>query len=586
MRKVLSTLAALFALSVPANAANRENWYYAEQPASAKLNQQQRYQRLGQGAMMQTLFGSSGGFSNLSVTAAGGLTVAVGPSTAQTVGSLYQLQVDDASAYGGGVFGPSTALAADPTQIIVQGTSTVNSSPIGPLTVPGSNSQISLIECQIFTFDSTGTATNFINSLGQNKQLTVNRDRLDTITCQAKAGTPGVSPVVPTVDTGYIGVGYVTIPSGTSTITSGMITALPAIGSVVTATNVQATGFISAGSATAATLTAGDLGASRSTTTGALVLGGSSSSCLIDYGVTTGSTVTVGCAEAATSFSGAGSGLTALNAGNISSGTLVAARGGTGQSSYTTGDVLYASGATALSKLSDVATGSVLASGGVGVAPIYTSAPTLSGANITGLPFSGVTGTVPVAQGGTNITSYTTGDIPYASGATTISKLAAVASGSVLASNGVGAAPIYTSAPAISGANLTSTSVPNSALQSSVAIYTSTTWTPTDTSGASLSLTVTSANIFHSGKSMIVSADITYPITASGTQAQISLPYSCVSGFWIWAADTNAAGTTMNAEATGNNVIFIAQPFGGGGYSNATLSTSIVRFSGSCATTT
>lgn len=50
-------------------------------------------------------------------------------------------------------------------------------------------------------------------------------------------------------------------------------------------------------------------------------------------------------------------------------------------------------------------------------------------------------GTVSVAKGGTGLTSYTTGDLLYASSSTTIAKLAAVASGSCLVSNGVGAAP-------------------------------------------------------------------------------------------------------------------------------------------------
>lgn len=54
------------------------------------------------------------------------------------------------------------------------------------------------------------------------------------------------------------------------------------------------------------------------------------------------------------------------------------ASGGTGISSYTIGDLLYASGATALSKLSDVAVGSVLVSGGVGVAPAWSATPTVS----------------------------------------------------------------------------------------------------------------------------------------------------------------------------------------------------------------
>jgi hypothetical protein len=50
---------------------------------------------------------------------------------------------------------------------------------------------------------------------------------------------------------------------------------------------------------------------------------------------------------------------------------VTAAQGGTGQLSYAVGDLLYASAASALSKLADVAVGQVLVSGGVGVAPAW-----------------------------------------------------------------------------------------------------------------------------------------------------------------------------------------------------------------------
>jgi hypothetical protein len=58
---------------------------------------------------------------------------------------------------------------------------------------------------------------------------------------------------------------------------------------------------------------------------------------------------------------------------------VTAAQGGTGQSSYAVGDLLYASAANALSKLADVAVGQVLVSGGVGAAPAWSNAPVLSG---------------------------------------------------------------------------------------------------------------------------------------------------------------------------------------------------------------
>ena len=56
-------------------------------------------------------------------------------------------------------------------------------------------------------------------------------------------------------------------------------------------------------------------------------------------------------------------------------GTAISApRGGTGQSSYTTGDLLYASGTSALTTLAAGTSGYVLTSGGAGVAPSWAAA--------------------------------------------------------------------------------------------------------------------------------------------------------------------------------------------------------------------
>jgi hypothetical protein len=74
----------------------------------------------------------------------------------------------------------------------------------------------------------------------------------------------------------------------------------------------------------------------------------------------------------------AGFNLTATSSGNVyvSGGTDVAvADGGTNLSSYAVGDILYASGTTTLSKLADVAVGSILVSGGVATAPAYSATP-------------------------------------------------------------------------------------------------------------------------------------------------------------------------------------------------------------------
>lgn len=69
---------------------------------------------------------------------------------------------------------------------------------------------------------------------------------------------------------------------------------------------------------------------------------------------------------------------TVLSVSNVNTGLLAVARGGTHLASYAVGDVLYASGATTIAKLADVATGQVLVSGGVGAAPAYSASPSLT----------------------------------------------------------------------------------------------------------------------------------------------------------------------------------------------------------------
>jgi len=96
------------------------------------------------------------------------------------------------------------------------------------------------------------------------------------------------------------------------------------------------------------------------------------------------------------------------------SGTLGSAYGGTDNSSYTIGDMLYSSGATTLSKLADVATGSYLASGGVGIAPAWA---TLNQAAVAGL----TTGDSPTFTGAT-LSGMTAGSVPFAGAAGLLSQ--------------------------------------------------------------------------------------------------------------------------------------------------------------------
>lgn len=82
-----------------------------------------------------------------------------------------------------------------------------------------------------------------------------------------------------------------------------------------------------------------------------------------------------------------------VTTGTWSATTIAADKGGTGFSSYTIGDLLYADSSSTLAKLADVAVGNVLRSGGVGNAPAYGKV------DLT----TDVTGVLPSANGGTGV---------------------------------------------------------------------------------------------------------------------------------------------------------------------------------------
>ena len=132
-------------------------------------------------------------------------------------------------------------------------------------------------------------------------------------------------------------------------------------------------------------------------------------------------------------------GVGTLAAGTWNASTIGATYGGTGNTSYAVGDLLYADTTTSLAKLADVATGNALISGGVDSAPSWGK---------VGLA-THVSGTLPIANGGTNSTATpTNGGVAYGTGSAFAFNSAGT-SGQVLTSAGA-AAPTWTSQSAIS----------------------------------------------------------------------------------------------------------------------------------------
>jgi hypothetical protein len=155
-------------------------------------------------------------------------------------------------------------------------------------------------------------------------------------------------------------------------------------------------------------VTAGSYGSASSITTltvnsqGQLTVAGSTAIAISASQITSG---TIASARITGSYTGI-TGVGTLTVGTWTATAIGAVYGGTGLTSYAIGDIIYASNATTLSKLADVATGNALISGGVGAAPAYGK---------IGLT-THVSGILPVANGGTGLATLTANQIPYGNG--------------------------------------------------------------------------------------------------------------------------------------------------------------------------
>jgi hypothetical protein len=181
---------------------------------------------------------------------------------------------------------------------------------------------------------------------------------------------------------------------------------------------------------------------------------------------------TLGTSRLSGSYTGV-TGVGTLTAGTWNATAIAANYGGTGFSTYTVGDILYADTTTSLAKLADVAVGNALISGGVASAPSWgkiglathvsgTLPIANGGTGSTSTTFvsltTNVTGTLPVGNGGTGAATFTANNVLLGNGTSAFQVVAPGANGNVLQSNGT----TWVSAAAPSGMVYPSSGIPNS----------------------------------------------------------------------------------------------------------------------------
>jgi len=366
----------------------------------------------------QSISGDLSVTGNLTIT---GTTTTVNTSTVTTTDSLIKLATNntvgdvlDIGFYGQANTGTSVTyhglvrqaagnfflfkgLVTDPTSNTLA-TGSLTAANTATLRANITGGTVSSLASAIAIADGGTNQTSFTNGI-----VAFNGTALATLANTGTAGTTGSASHLPVITTDAYG--------RVSAVTN---TAIAINASAVTAGTLP----IARGGTNQTTFTAGQ----RLVFDGTSLASQANTGFTLTGGVAAANTITSLTVNSYGEVSAVTAGAIAIAASQVTSGTLDVARGGTGLASYAVGDIIFASGATTLSKLAGVATGNVLISGGVTTAPSYGK---------VGLT-THISGTLAVGNGGTGNTALTTNGVVLGQGSSALTTVVSSTEGHVL----------------------------------------------------------------------------------------------------------------------------------------------------------
>jgi len=281
--------------------------------------------------------------------------------------------------------------------------------------------------------------------------------------------------------------------------------------------------------------------------------------------------------------------LSFLAEGASSTGVLGATYGGTGQSTITTGDLLYGSASNTISKLTIGSTGNVLrvVAGVPAWGTDYTGTVTSVAATVPS--FLSITGS-PITSSGTLAITYSGTALPVLNGGTGVTTSTGSVN-NVLSTSPTLTTPIITTTlgvgaatPSASGAGISFPATQSASSDvNTLDDYEEGTWTPTDASGASLSFTYSGCKYTKIGRIVHLQGAITYPSTASTASAIWGgFPFNAADVITLSVIYTDAPTNTFNYLSGNTANVYLLTP--GVNVTNVTMSGKQVIFSGTYTT--